>query len=103
MKKRGWENEKTPENQCITEKFRGLKVPEIGIEPIHPCEWQILSLLRLPIPPPGHCQRAFTKGTQYYGFRLFYPKYVLSIFSGDKNPLPATTLLRNQYLLYKTP
>ena len=30
-----------------------LFVPEIGIEPIHPCGRQILSLLRLPIPPPG--------------------------------------------------
>lgn len=28
-------------------------VPETGIEPAHPCERQILSLLRLPIPPPG--------------------------------------------------
>ena len=28
-------------------------VPGIGIEPIHPCECQILSLLRLPVPPPG--------------------------------------------------
>ena len=29
-------------------------VPGTGIEPAHPCERQILSLLRLPIPPPGH-------------------------------------------------
>ena len=28
-------------------------VPEIGIEPIRSCERQILSLLRLPVPPPG--------------------------------------------------
>ncbi len=28
-------------------------VPGKGIEPSHPCGWQILSLLRLPIPPPG--------------------------------------------------
>ncbi len=28
-------------------------VPEIGIEPIHHCWRQILSLLRLPISPPG--------------------------------------------------
>jgi hypothetical protein len=28
-------------------------VPRTGIEPAHPCERQILSLLRLPIPPPG--------------------------------------------------
>ncbi len=30
-----------------------LLVPTKGIEPSHPCEWQILSLLRLPIPPHG--------------------------------------------------
>src|SRR5678809_1476654 len=30
-----------------------LKVPGTGIEPAHPCERQILSLLRLPIPPSG--------------------------------------------------
>ena len=29
------------------------KVPGTGIEPAHSCERQILSLLRLPIPPPG--------------------------------------------------
>jgi hypothetical protein len=33
-------------------RFSG-KVPGTGIEPAHPCERQILSLLRLPIPPPG--------------------------------------------------
>ncbi len=31
-----------------------LSVPRTGIEPAHPCERQILSLLRLPIPPSGH-------------------------------------------------
>ena len=32
-------------------------VPGTGIEPAHPCERQILSLLRLPIPPSGQkCQ-----------------------------------------------
>ena len=29
------------------------QVPTKGIEPSHPYEWQILSLLRLPIPPHG--------------------------------------------------
>ncbi len=29
------------------------QVPGTGIEPAHSCERQILSLLRLPIPPPG--------------------------------------------------
>jgi len=31
----------------------GGAVPGTGIEPAHSCERQILSLLRLPIPPPG--------------------------------------------------
>lgn len=30
-----------------------VAVPGTGIEPAHPCERQILSLLRLPIPPSG--------------------------------------------------
>ena len=33
--------------------YRLLSVPGTGIEPAHPCERQILSLLRLPIPPSG--------------------------------------------------
>ena len=33
--------------------FNLFLVPTKGIEPSHPCEWQILSLLRLPIPPHG--------------------------------------------------
>ena len=33
--------------------FADYQVPGTGIEPAHPCERQILSLLRLPIPPPG--------------------------------------------------
>lgn len=37
------------EKNCL----KSWSVPEIGIEPIHSCERQILSLLRLPIPPPG--------------------------------------------------
>ena len=38
-------------SQNLFEKSRS--VPGTGIEPAHPCERQILSLLRLPIPPPG--------------------------------------------------
>jgi hypothetical protein len=34
-------------------------VPTKGIEPSHPCEWQILSLLRLPIPPHGQLKNQF--------------------------------------------
>ena len=31
------------------------KVPAEGIEPTHPCEYQILSLARLPVPPRRLC------------------------------------------------
>jgi hypothetical protein len=40
-------------------------VPGTGIEPAHSCERQILSLLRLPIPPPGHAFLGFRLGLQY--------------------------------------
>jgi hypothetical protein len=40
--------------------YKALAVPGTGIEPAHPCERQILSLLRLPISPPG------LNGLQYY-------------------------------------
>jgi RNA polymerase sigma factor (sigma-70 family) len=32
-------------------------VPVVGVEPTHGCPWQILSLLRLPIPPHRQCVR----------------------------------------------
>lgn len=63
-------------------------VPTKGIEPSHPCEWQILSLLRLPIPPHGHLSELLSRpgsytglGLQYYTIRRFCPKYAVSIFS----------------------
>ena len=31
-----------------------VMVPQEGLEPPHPCEYQILSLARLPVPPLGH-------------------------------------------------
>ena len=43
---------KKEDSQSLLEK--SSLVPRTGIEPAHPCERQILSLLRLPIPPPGH-------------------------------------------------
>lgn len=45
---RGNENKESSENSELSNV-----VPRTGIEPAHPCERQILSLLRLPIPPPG--------------------------------------------------
>ncbi len=59
-----------------TSKIAGW-VPTKGIEPSHPCEWQILSLLRLPIPPHGH----LLNGLQYYINHPISPKYVAGIFS----------------------
>ncbi len=50
--------------QLINCKAFKFSVPGTGIEPAHPCERQILSLLRLPIPPPG----PLLEGGQYYNF-----------------------------------
>ena len=36
----------------------GAFVPRTGIEPAHCCQYQILSLARLPIPPSGRSDRA---------------------------------------------
>ena len=33
--------------------YEAYQVPRTGIEPAHPCEYQILSLARLPVPPSG--------------------------------------------------
>jgi hypothetical protein len=58
--------------------IRGLKfVPGTGIEPAHPCERQILSLLRLPIPPPGHffglgCNIKASKHSSQNPFQIFF-------------------------------
>ncbi len=44
------------------ESGRGVRMPEVGLEPTHPCGHQILNLARLPVPPlrPGwetpHCR-----------------------------------------------
>ncbi len=45
---KGSKNKKSSENSELSNL-----VPGTGIEPAHSCERQILSLLRLPIPPPG--------------------------------------------------
>jgi hypothetical protein len=51
----GWSVKKRPafELSALALTLTLAFVPEIGVEPIHPCGRQILSLLRLPIPPPG--------------------------------------------------
>ncbi len=44
-------------------------VPEAGIEPAHPEGWQILSLLRLPIPPLGQTLE-YSRGSRYSDLEL---------------------------------
>ena len=36
-------------------------VPWVGLEPTRACTHKILSLARLPIPPPGHIRQSKTK------------------------------------------
>jgi hypothetical protein len=43
-------------------------VPRTGIEPAHCCQYQILSLTRLPIPPSG-----LLNGLQYYSTNCLLP------------------------------
>ena len=41
---------------CASTSFTSWAVvPRAGVEPAQPYGWQILSLLRLPIPPSGRC------------------------------------------------
>ncbi len=45
--------EEKEKGDSVKNHLYSSQVPTKGIEPSHPCEWQILSLLRLPIPPHG--------------------------------------------------
>ena len=45
---------------------KGGFVPRTGIEPAHPYERQILSLLRLPIPPSGRHENKILDGVQMF-------------------------------------
>ena len=84
-----------------------IKVPRTGIEPALPCDNQILSLARLPIPPSGHfrlyapflCHALSIKhfsliGLQYYRITSNRPKSCQGIFSGSNTLLLATVLFR---------
>ena len=73
-----------PEKNCL----KSNSVPETGIEPAHPCERQILSLLRLPIPPPG------LRGCNITTSRLIAVECDGDIFSCNSILLPATVLFR---------
>ena len=68
--------------------LNSASVPTKGIEPSHPCEWQILSLLRLPIPPHG-----LQMVCKYNGIILNCPKFLQGIFFDNNIPLLATILL----------
>jgi hypothetical protein len=61
-------------------------VPRTGIEPAHCCQYQILSLTRLPIPPSG-----LLSGLQYYSTNCLQPNMPAyfklsgsSLFCGQK-------------------
>ena len=70
-------------------------VPETGIEPAHPCERQILSLLRLPIPPPGlSLSRSFREGCNITTSRLIAVECDEDIFSCNNILLLAAILFR---------
>ena len=45
--------EEKEKGNLVKNCLQSCLVPRTGIEPAHPCERQILSLLRLPIPPSG--------------------------------------------------
>jgi site-specific DNA recombinase len=47
------DTEENKNGDSLTNRHQSSQVPRTGIEPAHPCERQILSLLRLPIPPSG--------------------------------------------------
>ena len=84
------------ETKIPVENYRDFVVPTKGIEPSHPCEWQILSLLRLPIPPHGHLL-----GLQCYINHPTYPKYVLNIFSCNNIFLNPAILFHSNPLYYQ--
>ena len=60
-------------------------MPEIGVEPIHSCERQILSLLRLPIPPPGQGSAKVRKLLFRRCFDLNVVEYGPGIFAGSNS------------------
>ena len=83
-------NEESPENSELSNL-----VPRTGIEPAHPCERQILSLLRLPIPPSGqNYPDNYREGCNIKSFPLIAGECGLNIFSCNNIPLPATVLFR---------
>lgn len=47
------DTEENKNGDSLKNRHQSSQVPRTGIEPAHPCERQILSLLRLPIPPSG--------------------------------------------------
>ena len=80
--------ERHPSIKKTSKVFEVFSVPETGIEPAHPCERQILSLLRLPIPPPG------LRGCNITTSRLIAVECDGDIFSCNNILLLAAVLLR---------
>ena len=75
--------------------LKSHSVPETGIEPAHSCERQILSLLRLPIPPPG---QAGCNITTSLSIALLYDE---DIFSENNTPSLSASLFQGFRHLYR--
>ena len=69
-------------------------VPGTGIEPAHPCERQILSLLRLPIPPSGHNPDCYREGCNITYSILSFQIRFASFIHNLKCKLPPLKNLR---------
>jgi hypothetical protein len=65
---------------CKSVIYRVNRVPGTGIEPALPCENQILSLTRLPVPPSGH-----VFGVAILRIRYIPAKIITGYFSGNYN------------------
>ena len=73
----------------MIQRQRSLRlVPRTGIEPALPCENQILSLARLPIPPSG----LFSTGVQYYERKAIAASTGPNIFFESSSASPGLAL-----------
>ena len=66
-------SEEKEKGESSQNRLQSNQVPTKGIEPSHPCEWQILSLLRLPIPPHGQLKCSLFK--RFNKFKMLVPHF----------------------------
>ena len=66
------------------------KVPTVGLEPTHPCGYQILSLGRLPIPP----RRLFSKVSHRSIYCANWQVFIQSQEADFTKPIRASLFLR---------